>query len=341
MFYFRSDTNETIATGHIMRCISIANELKKRNIASTFITADHAADTLIHSKGHHTFCLNSTWNNMETEINTIIKYIISKQIDKLLIDSYYITDTYLDQLSRHTKVIYLDDLGIIKYPVNTIINYSNYAESLGYQERFAETSVNLILGGQYVPLREEFQLAEPSFRKTLKTVLISTGGGDIYNVAGSLLELILSNQIYDQFHFIVISGKFNTNYEKLKRQSEQTNNVTILQNVQEMSKLMLSADLAITAGGSTMYELCACGVPMLIFTFADNQLYGANDFAKRKAAFYAGDVREGQEQVALRLLEKILALSNHWKERERLIKNASSVINKHGVVNLVDKLIEI
>ena len=71
MFYIRTDANKEIATGHVMRCLSVAGELKKHNIDTTFITADHEADELIHRRGYQTICLNSVWNDLEIEIFNI------------------------------------------------------------------------------------------------------------------------------------------------------------------------------------------------------------------------------------------------------------------------------
>lgn len=338
MFYFRADANKDIATGHIMRCISIADELKKRNINSTFITADTNGETLIRSKGYQMICLNSCWNNLEKELDTLIHCIKEKEIKKLIIDSYSVTDTYLKEISKYTKIIYMDDLGVLTYPVNTIINYNIYGENLNYRKHFEKNKVNLLLGGQYVPLREEFQIVKPVFRKKVKQILISTGGGDLYDVAGSLVKGILKDKELSDFHFNIISGKFNHNYEQLQQLSKAVENITIVQNVQEMSKLMLEMDIAVTAGGSTMYELCACEVAMILFTFADNQLEGAKEFSKRAAAIYAGDVRDDEETIVFYILENIKKLSNNWEKRHEMISNAAANVNRNGVSNLVDEI---
>lgn len=338
MFYFRADLNNTIATGHIIRCMSIADELKKRGINSLFITADNEADILVQSRGYKTICLNSKWNNMEIEIDKLKMFITEKNISKLIIDSYSVTETYLKEISKYTKIIYIDDLGVITYPVNTIINYNIYAENLNYRKRFEEDKVNLLLGGQYVPLREEFQIVKPVFRKKVKQILISTGGGDLYHVAGSLVKGILKDRALSDFHFNIISGKFNRNYEELQQLSKDVENITIIQDVQEMAKLMLEMDIAVTAGGSTMYELCSCEVAMILFTFADNQLEGAKEFSKKAAAIYAGDVRDGQETIVSYILENIKKLSSSWEKRHEMISNAAVNVNRNGVSNLVDEI---
>lgn len=122
MFYIRTDANKEIATGHVMRCLSIADEFKKQGLGIIFITADHQADELIHGRDYQTICLNSAWNDLETELSDIKELCIKNSVEKLLVDSYYATDKYLEELSKVTKVIYIDDLGELTYPVERIIN---------------------------------------------------------------------------------------------------------------------------------------------------------------------------------------------------------------------------
>lgn len=338
MFYIRTDANEKIATGHVMRCLSIAEEFKIRGRECTFITADKHSVELIASRGFDTICLNTAWNDMESELDVLCELIGRRGIKRLLVDSYYATDRYLEYLSRYTKVIYIDDLGEISCPVNTIINYNNYAEMFKYKERFKNYKVNLILGSGFVPLRSEFQNTSPVFNKEVKNVLISTGGGDIYNVCEKLLKQIASERRLKNINFMAVSGKLNKNLNELLEINKASDNIEIYTDVRNMSELMLKSDMAVTAGGSTMYELCACGVPMISYTFADNQLNGAKGFAKKGASVYAGDIRQGESEVYGKIIESLISLKNDALERKKLIGNQESIVNKNGVKALADAL---
>ena len=190
---------------------------------------------------------------------------MEKSIGKLLVDSYYATDKYLEELSKVTKVIYLDDLGELTYPVDRIINYNIYASKIDYCKLTGCNKYNLLLGPQYAPLREEFQIVKPVYREQVKKVLISTGGADKYNIAGKLIERVLENSALSGIEFCVVSGKLNIHYNELLMLAEQSTDIYIYSNVAKMSDLMCQCDIAISGCGSTIYELCRCGLPIITF----------------------------------------------------------------------------
>ena len=79
--YIRVDANKVIATGHVMRCISIAIELKEQGSHVIFIVADADSENLIKSKGFDTLCLNSIWNQLDLEIEKMVEVIQKYKID--------------------------------------------------------------------------------------------------------------------------------------------------------------------------------------------------------------------------------------------------------------------
>ena len=103
--YIRADANDVIATGHVMRCLSIAEQLRKNNVNVTFVTADNNACDIIRDRKFQVDILNSTWNNLDKEIGNMKKYLIKNQVKLLVVDSYYITENYLNVLSEYTKII--------------------------------------------------------------------------------------------------------------------------------------------------------------------------------------------------------------------------------------------
>lgn len=337
MFFIRADANPTIATGHIMRCLSIAGELKKRNIPTTFIIADDFSKDLIHSRGFETICLDSKWDYLEYELDLLKNLIIKNNISSLLIDSYYVTSHYVKELRKVTKVIYLDDLGIIDYPVDMLINYNIYGDTIDYS-KLVGSSAKLVLGAKYAPLRDEFQNIKTSFKNEVNSVLISTGGTDTYNIAGQLLTEITKSNKYINIHFHVISGKMNKNLYKLLEIEANNNNISIHQNVVKMSEIMLKCDIAISACGSTMYELCRCGLPIITFSFADNQILGVKGFQDKGIAINCGDYREGNNLLISRILTGLETLIKNCNLREEMYIKETTHIDGKGVFRLVDEI---
>lgn len=338
MFYIRTDANEKIAMGHVMRCFTIAQEIKRRGEEVTFITADTSIQELIISKGFLILCLNTKWNDMEGELDIIIKLINQYIIKKLLIDSYSVTDKYLETISNYTKVIYMDDLGEIRYPVHTIINYNIYADKFDYQNQFNTSYTKILTGCTYTPLRAEFQNIQPIFRENVSNVLITTGGSDPFHVAVNTLKTLNTTDM-KSIRFHVIAGRYHQDLLELEQLASQFNNITIYQNVEKMSDLMLLCDIAVTAGGSTMYELCACGVCMITFSFADNQLEGVKEFQEKNMAFYAGDARRETQSLYDTIYQYFSLLINKPTKRKEFFERTTNSVNKLGVVHLVNEIL--
>ncbi|WP_418376041.1 hypothetical protein, partial [Agathobacter sp.] len=99
--------NNQIATGHLMRCLSIAEALRFHNEEVMFIVADEQPIEFLSQRNFRYIVLNTQWNNMESEVKELTKIIIDKNIDKLLIDSYQVTYKYLNEISNITKTIYI------------------------------------------------------------------------------------------------------------------------------------------------------------------------------------------------------------------------------------------
>lgn len=106
MIYFRADANAEIASGHVMRCITIALECKKRNHEVKFLIADNEATILLENYGLEYIVLNSDWKNPITELDTMSN-ILNRQRDIVIIDSYLVTNEYIRQLNDLSHIVYL------------------------------------------------------------------------------------------------------------------------------------------------------------------------------------------------------------------------------------------
>ena len=102
--------NDTIATGHMMRCLAIADAAKSIGQSTVFILADNEAVGLLKERGYEYIVLDTDWNNMESEIGILEQLILKWKINRILIDSYQVTKSYLQKLQKLTEVYYIDDL---------------------------------------------------------------------------------------------------------------------------------------------------------------------------------------------------------------------------------------
>ncbi|HJJ41828.1 MAG TPA: UDP-2,4-diacetamido-2,4,6-trideoxy-beta-L-altropyranose hydrolase [Methanocorpusculum sp.] len=303
MIAIRADGNSEIATGHIMRCLAIASALKEKGHDCIFITADEDSEKLLSNSGFKIVNLHSIWNRLDSEISKITDAVTEYNIDKLIVDTYYVTEEYLRAAEDKCRVYYIDDLNLFRYPVSAVINYNVYARSIPYSEVYADTDTKLFLGPAYAPLRSEFKDIIPSFRREVKRILITAGGVDTYNAAGLILNRVLADDFFEGIEFHVAAGRLNHHISELEDIAERYPSAVIHKNAEKMSELMTGCDAAVTAGGTTLYELCACGVPSVCFSWADNQLAAVKAFSESGLMIGAGDIRGDCEGCVLRIAD--------------------------------------
>lgn len=178
MQYIRVDSNENIGIGHLMRCLAIADTMRSLGEKVIFIIADHCCENKIHALGFETICLESQWDSLESEIDKLRALIRNRSIESLVIDSYFVTKFYLERIRELTRVIYIDDLNAMIYPVDLLINYNIYADELNYPQRYHDAGLNteFALGCTYAPLRREFLNLERVTKPKISRVLITSGG---------------------------------------------------------------------------------------------------------------------------------------------------------------------
>lgn len=336
----RVDANKTIATGHVIRCLSIADALRKEGNSPCFIMADSFSKILIEQRGYQFYSLQSDWENLESEIKKLLQIIEVHQIDILLVDSYYVTKLYLKQIHNCIKVMYIDDLGKDVYDVSAIVCYANYYKEFALKEKYP-SDVKLFQGTTYVPLRDAFaNLPEKKISPKLKEVIVLSGGTDQYNFLWDFSKSISASSLYEELEAIhIICGKYYTDYEKLLRKFSKTKKLYFHKAVEDIEKYMLSADVAVSAAGVTSYELCAVGVPTITYTIADNQQKNAESFYADGIMEYAGDVRK--DFVLERIIELLNKKYQNYSYRKIISDNMRQKVDGKGAWRIAKEIIEL
>lgn len=288
MLYMRVDMNNRIGTGQMMRCLSIADAARTLGEQTTFILADNQAKSLIRRRGHRAIVLRTPWDDKQAEFPVLLKVIREHGVRRIMIDSYQVTPVYLGGLKKHTEVYYMDDLNAFCYPVDGLICYANYWQKLRHQENYE--NVKLYLGTQYTPLRDMFSnCGEKEIKAGVESLLLLSGGSDPYDVLEGILQGI-HRERYRKIN--VICGIYYSKYNQLCKKYKKNENVRIYRGIPDIASYMHEADLAISAGGTTLYELCAMGTPAISYSFTDNQTASLEKFNEDGLISYAGDMRK-------------------------------------------------
>ena len=342
LVYIRTDGNETIATGHLMRCLTIARALRKRAAHPVFIVSDTSSLFLLQNmmtaeeRNGHAFPaihLQTNYREPENELPAMQNILSSHTPAFLLVDSYFVTERYLTALKQFCRIAYLDDLQTLDCPVNLVINYDLVVNTGFYQK-----AQQILAGGAYTPLREQFSLCPYRLWEEVRDVFISTGGTDPFNIAGELAQLLLASPEWKDVCFHILTGPMHVHRAELFALAEGNERILLHENVTNMAELMSECDLAVSAAGTTLYELCAIGVPSVSYTMADNQLPGAKAFEQEGLIPCAGDIRDNPDFFRA-LCEKMLALAKDPAARRQQSMRMRMAIDGAGADRIAAALL--
>ncbi len=341
MILFRVDGNERIGLGHMMRCLSIADALTANGEAVLFVTADNKCERLLTQRGYGNAVLHTDFSDMDSEVEQMLSLIDQYRPRSVFVDSYYVTENYLRQLKDTIRLIYLDDQLSFPYPADVVINYNIFAKADDYDRLYRDADIvpQFVLGTEYTPLRSEFSHVVPHDQpESAQKVLISTGGADPQHIALSMIRSIKDRrQAFSRFAFTFIIGGANADFESIRALAQDIEQVNIVYNVQNMSQLMLRHDIAVSAAGSTLYELCACGLPTITYVCADNQIPAAKVFGEKGIMIDAGDYRHNDDFIR-HVFDAVAALAEDKALRNRMASAAVRVVDGGGA-NRIAKII--
>lgn len=307
MIWIRADANSEIGSGHLMRCLSVADRVREQGSEVCFLLADESSVSVLEQRNMPYRVLGSDYRQMEEELPVLLPLLDSEKNPVLLVDSYFVTAGYLNTLKDHAYVVYMDDKNSFPYPVNAVINYNIYGDLLPYGGEGWAPGTEFLLGTRYVPLRREFTEGgrKVQSRHEVREVLITTGGSDKYLLSRRFLEAFLRDEELQNLHYHVVCGAYHPDVEGMKQYCARFPRVTLYHNVQHMSGLMKQCDVAVTATGSTMYELSALGIPLCCFSFVDNQERILDTFVQKGLVIYGGNYLTLGERLFAETVEQL------------------------------------
>ncbi|MGL4911900.1 MAG: UDP-2,4-diacetamido-2,4,6-trideoxy-beta-L-altropyranose hydrolase [Romboutsia sp.] len=265
----RADGSFDKGMGHIMRCMSIAKEFKNRNIEPIFlIKKNENTEELLNLSNIKYRNIYSI--NLESEIEEIKEIFNEINPEYTLSDSYWISNEYLKSLKNISKMlISIDDNNLYQYPSDVVINYNLHSNDIEF--KLKNNKLKMLLGSKYCMLRKEFQEAIPiKIKDKANKILIIMGGTDINSFSNIVLENLL--RIDKNIKIDVVVAKSYKNEHILRCIEKDNNNVNIIYNPSNMVSVMKGCDLAISAGGTTVYELGCLGIPTILIPQVDNQI---------------------------------------------------------------------
>ncbi len=327
----RADGGSKIGMGHVMRTLVLAKELAKINEVFYICRMDN--------KNFYSVNYNkSIKDNISDRYRKGIEKIIGEGIkvcfirenyliedmekissDILITDSYDVDENYFNA-TKHMfkKTMYIDDINSYYFNVDFLLNQNVDAKDFLYK---CNSNTKLMLGLEYVMLREEFRsLPTKEVKIRVRDIMLTVGGADPYHVTDKILTWVKTLEY--NFH-VVIGPSFN-NIETLK--CFESDSIKLYYNA-DMCSIMKKCDMAISACGSTLYELCACGVPTIGIIIADNQMGIGRKLKEMKIIENLGWHYKISKDYFINSLK---SLAEDYQRRNKISKEAAALVDGRG-----------
>lgn len=354
---FRADASVHIGTGHVMRCLTLADVLRERGAECLFICRPHAGHLLgmIAKRGHstvelsapttavspavdeprHAQWLGADWASDAQETR---KALGADPVDWLVVD-HYALDRRWEQVLRSScqRLMVIDDLADRAHDCDVLLDQNLGRAEADYRGLVGPHTIAFI-GPRYALLRPEFsKLRAASLARReqpqLKRLLITMGGVDKDNATGRVLDALNTCSLPEEFEITVVMGPHAPWLQQVQVQAAQMSRPTrVLLGVSDMAGLMADSDLAIGAAGSTSWERCCLGVPSIQLTLAMNQTEIAN------ALTGAGAALSASVETLNCVLNAIFSDSNALSKFRSLGFSARSIADGRGAERIADAL---
>lgn len=191
-----------------------------------------------------------------------------------------------------------------------------------------------------MPLREEFSsyhIKDYEVREKVNDVLVMCGGSD----EKGFLKVFLNKLCHmKSLRFHVIVGAYNAYREEIKKRYDGQDNIYIYENINNISEIMAKCDVAISAAGNTLYELCAVGTPTIFFSYSDNQKYDDIGFTQNDIMLHAGNIDDGMETMIETMIVYINILADSREARIKMSKKMRDLVDGLGAARIVRSILE-
>ena len=332
----RADAGPDIGMGHVMRCFALALEWKRRGGSLVLLSAKPSKSVVDQWEGIGAQVIHlKAIRGSNRDLELSIAFIEEFKADWVVIDGYHFDSEYQAKIASIAHVLWIDDEAhAAQYTADFVLNQNPHAHEAMYLSRTNKTE--LLLGLDYTLIRSEFlgKRWQPAPHSTCPRVLVIMGGSDPDNL--SLQIARSANKLSVSVDLQIIVGPSNPHLELLRKESEEAKHPwTLHDSPSDLAELFCSADLVITAAGSTSWELAYLGVPFVAIVIAGNQEPIAEELKRRQVAVVLERAKELSSTILDRAISK---LSEDCAFRRQLSINAQRLVDGKGASRVCEAL---
>jgi len=291
---FRVDASILIGSGHVMRCLTLADEFKKQGWETIFVSRDLPGNNFkeIESRSHclkilprpHHYFHNNIKNksyedwigvSQEYDAEEIVTLLRCYNIDWIVVDHYSLGKCWEIKMKKISQNIFvIDDLDDRQHECKILLNHTNLPSFKKKYKDLTSKNTKLLLGPKYLLLSPEYLKIKNRLSNNngnIKRIFIYYGSIDLSNETGKALEALITMNISDIIIDVAI-GRNNLNIENIKTLVSKIKNAYLHFQLPNLADIMSKSDLALSAGGYTIWEQNYLGLASLVTGVAENQV---------------------------------------------------------------------
>lgn len=350
---FRVDASYKIGSGHVVRSLVLADAFKAQDCNIIFISRllDGHLITLIRDRGFEVVILGAdaaiNENNSSTDwlgvaqeddANDTIEKVKGGVIDILFVDHYSLDTKWETYLKPYVDtIVVIDDLANRNHNCDFLIDQNFRNSNLDCYDSLVPVTCKKLLGLQYAILSPEYRNVRATI--TVRTgiinrVLVYFGGTDWQNMTCLAVEVLSQ----DEFSFLEVDVVVGSNYpflSDLQKLISKRPKTKLHQSLPSLARLMSVADIAIGAGGTTLWERMSMGLPALVISLADNQLRSCESLQKEDLIHYLGSYNDMSNGLLTKYLrERICGPEYNYNLSMRI----SEYVDGFGALRIVQAM---
>lgn len=360
---FRCDASIQIGTGHVMRCLTLADELARQGVKCYFICREHKGNLIdfISQKGYEVYNLevvhldnhikndveptlyHSEWlgSTQAEDAKQTINVISDIEPEWLIIDHYALNEYWEQKLRLHCdSILVIDDLADRKHDCDILLDQTFGRDKQDYQHLVPD-HCKVLCGTTYALLRPEFfkwrqYSLERRKNNALEHILVNLGGVDKDNLTSKILDALKQVSLSKSCKMTVVMGSTSPWIDVVKKKAEQLLWPTeIKTGVSNMAELMANSDLAIGAAGSTSWERCCLGLPTIMIVIADNQ----KDIANNLKSVNAVKVILNVQSLEATINEYICMFMGDPEYLKLMSQSSTNILDGKGVIRITNHIL--
>jgi len=352
----RTDSSSQIGTGHVMRCLTLADALREQGAECEFVCREHEGHLMDHIRScgcevqalpkpsenasftsdlAHAHWLGVDW---QTDAAQTLEALARETFDWLIVDHYALDHSWESALRSSCKrIMAIDDLADRQHDCDLLLD-QNYGSSSERYAGLVPAECTQLHGPEFALLKPLYakRRAEQKIRSgKIERVLIYFGGGaDPMNLTGMALRAFQVPELM-KIELDIVVGSGYAHKEELETVAGACGKTRIHTQLPDLSELMVNADLAIGAGGATTWERCCLGLPSMVISTANNQLPACHALAAEDAIKYLGHLNGVTSDT---FTKSLLHLKSDPEQLDLYSRNCRRLVDGLGVGKVVEYL---